>query len=71
MSYSAIYVAHVELFPAQIVTMSLGFCGTFARIFGIFIPFIAELENKSSPLIIVMFMNLSGFLVSFLLKKPN
>eukprot|EP00347_Sterkiella_histriomuscorum_P019668 403340743 len=69
MSYSNIYVAHVVLFDAQILTRSLGFCGTLARIFGIFIPIIVEIENKQIPLMIVLVMNILAFVGSIFLKE--
>eukprot|EP00347_Sterkiella_histriomuscorum_P005881 403354919 len=71
MSYSTIYVAHVEFFDAKILSTSFGLCGTVARVAGLFLPVIVEIENKQVPLIFVMLMNLVALICSFFLKKKT
>ncbi|CDW89023.1 solute carrier family 22 member 4 [Stylonychia lemnae] len=69
MSYSAIFVAHVQIFDSRILATTFGICGIFSRLFALFIPMIAELENKQMPLIIVMGMNILAFGATLFLKR--
>ncbi len=46
MGYSAIFVAHIDLFDPRMLATSMGICGIFARSAAMLIHIYAELENR-------------------------
>eukprot|EP00347_Sterkiella_histriomuscorum_P001121 403373245 len=68
-AYSAVFVAHTELFDSRILATSYGLCGVFSKLVNMTIPIIAESSDKNLPLKIILAVNVLAFVSSNFLKK--
>ena len=69
MGYSAIFVAHIDLFDPRMLATSMGISGVFARSALMLVPIYAELENRQYPLLILLTFNILAVVACFFMKK--
>ncbi len=71
LGFGTIYVVHLDLFDSSFLGTSYGVCNVASRLAVIGAPLIAELDNKTTPLVVLLAMNLTALAVTFFLKKKK
>ena len=61
LTYSVLYVLHVEVFPTQILNISFTIGLTMGRAAGALTPFLAEIPDRQAGLMIMVGIALLGF----------
>ncbi len=71
LAFGTVYVVHIDLFESSFMSTSYGICNIVARFFIITAPMVAEIENKTAPLIILIVMNGAATIATWFLKKKS
>ena len=71
LGFGTIYVIHLDLFDSSFLGTSYGICNVASRLAVIGAPLIAEVDNKTIPLIVLFGMNITALVVTFFLKKKK
>lgn len=69
--FGVLYVMHTELFASETLQTSYSFCNIFARSLNLFGPIIAELPNKSIPMVCILTLSILSAFTSSLIKKKT
>ena len=69
MGYSCVFLAHIDLFPPQILSTSYGICGILYKCINMYVPILAETDNKIIPLLAILILNLLAFISAVALRK--
>ena len=67
-SFATIYIVHVEIFEPRILSTTYGIAGTSSRISGLFIPSLAEVDNKTVPIVVILILNSVAFVLASLIQ---
>jgi hypothetical protein len=64
-------VIHLDLFDSSFLGTSYGITNVVARLTVISAPMVAEIEDKSIPMLILLGMNVCAFVATWFLKKQK
>jgi hypothetical protein len=68
MVFISLFVIHQDLFETKYLATSYGFCNTLSRIITLGAPFVAEIEDKTVPVIIMIIMNGLALIAAYFLR---
>ncbi|TNV79458.1 hypothetical protein FGO68_gene13944 [Halteria grandinella] len=71
LAFGTVYVVHLDLFDSSFLGTSYGICNVVSRLVIISAPMVAEMENKSIPMLILLGMNLTATIATWFLKKKK
>ncbi len=71
LAFGTVYVIHLDLFDSSFLGTSYGICNVVSRLAMISAPMVAELENKSIPMLILLGMNICASVATWFLKKQK
>ena len=66
-----VFVIHIELFETKFLATSYGICNFVCRTCNIFMPMLAEVPNKTIPLVFILCSNLIAVIFTALLRKKS
>lgn len=68
--FLSLLVIHTDMFQIQFLATSYGICNVISRIITLGAPIVAEFENRTSPMIIMLLFNIAALVATWFLK-PN
>ena len=71
LSFGTLYVFHVKLFESSFLGKSYGVVNILSRIALLSAPMVAEMDSKTSPLIILLVINVLAIVATALLRPSK
>lgn len=71
LAFGCLYCIHTELFAPETLQTSFAFCNVFARTLNLFGPIVAELPNKSIPMMAILGLSIIAAAASAMIKKKK
>ena len=71
LGFGTIYVVHLDLFDSSFLGTSYGICNVASRLAVIAAPMVAEVPDRTVPLIVLLVMNALALGITYLLKKKE
>ena len=69
LSFGTVYVVHLDLFDSSFLGTSYGICNVVSRLAIVTAPMVAEIEDRSIPMLILLAMNCLASVATWFLKK--
>ena len=69
LSFGTVYVVHLDLFESSFLGTSYGICNVVSRLAIVTAPMVAEIEDRSIPMVLLLGMNVTAALATWFLKK--
>lgn len=69
LGFGTLFVIHFELFDSSFISTSYGICNMISRLVTVTAPMVAEMKNKTNPILILMVFNTAAAVATSFLRS--